>query len=76
MTDGRRRSASAERQRRYRQRVRSGKRIFWAPLDEVDWEARLIAGGYLPETGADDFEALNDAFRRMLDNLHPFARDA
>lgn len=76
MTDGRRRSASAERQRRYRQRVRGGKRVFRLELDEVDWEARLIAGGYLPEGGADDFETLNRALLRAINNLHPFARDA
>jgi len=60
---------SAERQRRYRERIASGRRVL--PV-EVNFDVLpdvLIAGGHLNPLQADDPEAVRSALQLMLARL-------
>lgn len=65
----RQRSSSADRQRRYRARLKAGKIRVSFDTDEVDHIERLIAAGYLTAEQSDDRQAINEATRELVESL-------
>lgn len=58
-----------DRQRRYRDRRRAGRRVLRIEVDDVDLAERLIASGFLARVDADDPAALARATARLLTSI-------
>lgn len=62
-------SSSADRQRRYRARLRAGRAVYRVEVDDAAITDLLVASGFLPLTSADDHEKTRQALERLLASL-------
>lgn len=59
-------ATSRERQRRYRDRRKAGRRVFMLEVDEVELAAVLESLNFLNPLNGDDYEAVQRALHDML----------
>ncbi len=69
MSDNRRGSTAAERQRKYRERRRVGRRVLQIEIDDVGLSDALVEAGYLQEWDMDDPASIDAAIMVMLNDL-------